>query len=432
MSDEDKSMEEIVAELERFEAKRCEEKDSAAENDPVTEETIESEEAAAPEYPQDGLILERPFEEQSPEDSSPEEGGPEAETLNEDVPEEAGHPEEGLDIAGPPPEKGRNEPLDEQPEKIARPHSSRMTIVLAVVLALLIAAAYFVWPTIYEHGTATIQGTTYALRTHRLTGDQEYRVGEKWLNAPPADTSTYRGRISVPVKAAPAPKEAESEEGRGSITKELQTQAVAPSIPPPETEPKEEVSSSEGTSPPVPVEEPAAHEDKMVAAGEKQSEASEAERDREAQAEDAAETVQVKSEENTVKETVTAAASATKDIAAPAGESDTPVSHGATRAGETRTDTPAEKIVPKPEAKGGYVVQIGAMRVKEFAYEMLERAEDRGFDAQMRTVRSKAGILWHLVLLGSFTDADEALVFIKEKKLAEIYPGCFAKKLRNP
>ena len=432
MSDEDKSMEEIVAELERLEAKRREEKNSAAENEPVTEETIESEEAAVPKYPQDGLILERPFEEQSPDDSSPEEGRPEAETLNEDVPEEAGHPEEWLDVAGPPPEKGGNEPLDEQPEKGAQPHSSRMAIVLAMVLTLLIAAAYFVWPTIYEHGTATIQGTTYALRTHRLTGDREYRVGEKWLNAPPADTSTYRGRISVPAKAAPVPKEAESEEGRGSITKELQTQAVAPSIPPPETEPKEEVSSSEGTSPPVPVEEPAAHEDKTAVAGEKQPEVSEAERDREAQAEDAAETVQVKPEENTVKENATATAPVTTDIPASPGESETPVSPEITRAGETKTDSPAEKIVPKPKAKGGYAVQIGAMRVREFAYEMLETAEDRGFDAQMRTVRSKEDSLWHLVLLGFFTDADEALVFIKEKKLAEIYPGCFAKKLRNP
>lgn len=432
MSDEDKSMEEIVAELERFEAKRREEKDSAAEDEPVIEETVESEEAAVPEYPQDGLILERPFEEQSPDDSSPEEGGPEAETLNEDVPEEAGPPEEVMDVAGPPPEKGGNEPLDEQPEKSDQPHSSRMTIVLALVLALLIAAAYFVWPTIYEHGTATIQGTTYALRTHRLTGDREYRVGEKWLNTPPAETSTYRGRISVPVKAAPAPKEAEAEEGRGSITKEVQTQAVAPSIPPPETEPKEEVSSSEGTLPPVPVEEPAAHEDKTAVAGEKQSEVSESERDREAQAEDAAETVQVKPGENTMKETVTSTAPLTRNIPASAGEYDTPVSHEITRAGETKTDSPAEKIVPKPEAKGGYAVQIGAMRVREFAYEMLETAEDRGFEAQMRTVTSKAGSLWHLVLLGSFADADEALVFIKEKKLAEIYPGCFVKKLRHP
>ncbi len=49
-----------------------------------------------------------------------------------------------------------------------------------IVLAVLLAFGYFVWPSQYERQVITIENVSRHTRIHRITGKVEVYVGDKW------------------------------------------------------------------------------------------------------------------------------------------------------------------------------------------------------------------------------------------------------------
>lgn len=93
-------------------------------------------------------------------------------------------------------------------KKKPRSRFSRLYWGLAFVLLFLGTIAVFYWPGIYSYGTFHLKGTSYLLRTNRLTGAVRYYDGKEWLRPPidngiivlTAEESKDRGIAPLPVE----------------------------------------------------------------------------------------------------------------------------------------------------------------------------------------------------------------------------------------
>ncbi|MEW6068110.1 MAG: hypothetical protein AB1610_07460 [Nitrospirota bacterium] len=52
---------------------------------------------------------------------------------------------------------------------------------IAIICATLILIGLLFWPTLYRYDKMTLQGNTFPVRTHRLTGYTEYFLMGKWI-----------------------------------------------------------------------------------------------------------------------------------------------------------------------------------------------------------------------------------------------------------
>jgi cell division septation protein DedD len=514
MSDEEKSIEEIIAELESIEHKKVDEKNSVEHDETVLmdastiedeyehppEEQIEPPEKLALEQPHDELSLEKPLEDRAPE-APPEElvleepreeifgqepheklvfeelvkEGPQSapseeifveapreelvldeivEEEQQDVPsetifEEAPHEElifekpvedelsglkpdeiDELDLQeepnpeqppekvftamgdesppeGPPPEQYGDEP-PLPPEVSKPPRVSRMTILLGLVLVALILVAYFVWPTMYEYRTTTVKGNKYKVRINRLTSVKEYDVMGKWQSRQPSEKSMYRARLNVPSKASKATaktafeKEREMAQAKAKVEEKAKTQVQA--------------TSEEAKTVTVKVIEKQPEKVEVTVAKKELAKA----------VTESAPKEPIKAAEEV---TVAAPIPPVKPASAQEPAKTFPVAEK--KAKEPKVMVLVKKEVPKPEKKGGYAIQIASMRFGEFAEELVEALGNKGFDGYIDTVKSKRGGVWHMVLIGHFSDKGQARTFMKEKKITKTYPGCFIRKLYN-
>ena len=94
---------------------------------------------------------------------------------------------------------------------------------------------------------------------------------------------------------------------------------------------------------------------------------------------------------------------------------------------------PQEIVKPdKPVPRGRYyAIQVGAFGDMENVREVVEGFKKEGLEAYWITVRSKGGGSLHRVLVGQFTDENEATQFLKDKKFLKNYPDSFVKEVSS-
>ncbi len=102
-----------------------------------------------------------------------------------------------------------------------------------------------------------------------------------------------------------------------------------------------------------------------------------------------------------------------------------------------RTQEEAEKPTSKPQeivkrnkpALPGkyYAIQVGAFRDMENVRELVEGFKKEGLEAYWITPKGKGSL--YRVLVGQFTDENEAAAFLRDKKIFDKYPGSFVKEI---
>jgi len=105
----------------------------------------------------------------------------------------------------------------------------------------------------------------------------------------------------------------------------------------------------------------------------------------------------------------------------------------ATSKPQEASSKPQEIVKPdKPVPRGRYyAIQVGAFGDMENVREVVEGFKKEGLEAYWITVRSKGGGSLHRVLVGQFTDENEATQFLKDKKILKNYPDSFVKEVSS-
>ncbi len=83
----------------------------------------------------------------------------------------------------------------------------------------------------------------------------------------------------------------------------------------------------------------------------------------------------------------------------------------------------------RPVAAKGYAIQIVAMSTQNAAEEIAETHRKAGWQVYTAMIKRKDQGMLYGVYLGRFASKGEAMRFMKENKIKEIFPGCFIKKL---
>jgi cell division septation protein DedD len=97
------------------------------------------------------------------------------------------------------------------------------------------------------------------------------------------------------------------------------------------------------------------------------------------------------------------------------------------------TSKPQEIVKPnKPALRGKYyAIQVGAFGDMENVREVVEAFKKEGLEAYWITIKSKGSGSLHRVLVGQFTDENEAAQFLKDKKILKNYPDSFIKEVSS-
>jgi hypothetical protein len=97
---------------------------------------------------------------------------------------------------------------------------------------------------------------------------------------------------------------------------------------------------------------------------------------------------------------------------------------------EKKKETPPADAPPKSQ-RGKYAIQIRAYpdNKKQDAISFLENVRKREADVSMETVHIAKRGVWHRILLGNFSTADEAADYRKKHRLARKHPGSFIQKI---
>ncbi|MBN2568965.1 MAG: SPOR domain-containing protein [Deltaproteobacteria bacterium] len=261
-----------------------------------------------------------------------------------------------------PTEDGGDEPPSLPPESWGL-RSSRLVLLLVLLLAGLVAYAYFVWPTMYKYSSISSAGKKYEARVNRITGDQQYYDGGVW----------HSGRIMTPATQVAKPEtltvlEKEKQPSVGKATADEPPGVAEKTLL--ETPDQERSAAPESVQESIPSE---AGEVSVASqpASEKKSE-----------------------ETETLK----------ADEAQPSA---------------------AEDKAPIKEDK--YVIQLGSMKFMEFAEALVTKLVRQGFDAHMHSFKGEKTGIWHVVYVGRFSSRREAAEFLEKHDLKKIYPGSFVR-----
>ena len=349
-------------------------------------------------------LLEKPLEESLVE--APPEDLPREEPSSEVPPVQTiSSMEQALPPEGPPPEEPGDEPPDEPPALPPKKRSlpvSRTTLILLLFLISFGLYAYFVYPTMYENRTMRSGDKTYPVKINRLTKSMQYYEMGKWYNGPIPKTSTYRARLTIPSKARVAPAE----------KKPLKAVEEAP-VKALEKAPAEEpAKAAVKTAPEAPVEA-------VVKTPEKQS----------------VETITKAPEETAVKTPDAAPVPSVEP--SPEKKIEKAIEKAEKKAEKpeevaiVQAELPPREEIVKPVKKYIYAIQISSMRFNEFAEEFLEDLERKGLDVHMRVIETKKHGLWYTIYIGHFADREEAVTYMKEKKITDSYPGSCIRKMSN-
>lgn len=89
----------------------------------------------------------------------------------------------------------------------------------------------------------------------------------------------------------------------------------------------------------------------------------------------------------------------------------------------------SEMPASPPAATKGYAIQLAAMSNLKAAEEIAEKQRKSGQQVYMAMVKGKDQGVLYRVYLGRFSTKAEAALFMKEKKIKDIFPDCFIQKL---
>ncbi len=105
----------------------------------------------------------------------------------------------------------------------------------------------------------------------------------------------------------------------------------------------------------------------------------------------------------------------------------------ATSKPQEASSNPQEIVKPnKPAPRGRYyAIQVGAFGDMENVREVVEAFKKEGLEAYWITVKSKRSASLHRVLVGQFTNENEAAQFLKDKKILNNYPDSFVKEISS-
>ncbi len=92
---------------------------------------------------------------------------------------------------------------------------------------------------------------------------------------------------------------------------------------------------------------------------------------------------------------------------------------------------PSKKMGSPQPKKGFYSVKIMAFRDPKNAQEFIEVQKKKGLNIHSRTVTIRDQGLYHQIFLGHFESRKEALRFLEENKIRQLYPGSEIKKLNK-
>jgi len=106
----------------------------------------------------------------------------------------------------------------------------------------------------------------------------------------------------------------------------------------------------------------------------------------------------------------------------------------ATSKPQETSSKPQEIVKPnKPAPRGRYyAVQVGAFGNMENVREVVEALKKEGLEAYWITIRSRGSGSLHRVLVGQFTDENEAAQFLRDNKILKNYPDSFVKEVSSP
>jgi cell division septation protein DedD len=92
---------------------------------------------------------------------------------------------------------------------------------------------------------------------------------------------------------------------------------------------------------------------------------------------------------------------------------------------------PQEILKPdKPAPQGKYyAIQVGSFRDMENVRELTDAFKKEGLDAYWITIKSRSTGTLYRVLVGQFTDENEATQFLNNKKIFKTYPDSFIKEV---
>jgi hypothetical protein len=91
-----------------------------------------------------------------------------------------------------------------------------------------------------------------------------------------------------------------------------------------------------------------------------------------------------------------------------------------------KTDARKAEIAPK---KDFFAIKIMALADPKRTQEFLEQQKQRDFDVHIRPVSTQNKGVLQQIFLGHFKNQEEALRFMKEKKIRQTYPGSVIMKL---
>lgn len=365
-----------------------------------------------------------------------------ADALNENVSMEQPQqePMEALSTEDPPGEPPAGEPGEMPPhEPPPKKTFSRMTILLGLILVALISYGIFVWPTLYEYRSIQSGDKKYRVKINRITKGQLYYDMGEWHPGPIPKKSTYRARLKVPSNTPKAAAETDFEKARSLARARATAKSKAVKEAPAEPAEPAQVPAKPEESAPAVAEAPAtqAESGKAVETAPTQS------------PEKKDEQVSVTNENPVPPETpakASASSPQTARLKSPetVSSEDKPASPPDMKeavqtkeqksaepkviAASKKTTSNARNIV-KPVQGRQHVILLGSMRFEEFAEELVSKLKKKGWDVRMDTVGSKKTGLWYRVFIAGFKNKNEAMIFMKEMKVAALYPDSYIRKI---
>ena len=101
-----------------------------------------------------------------------------------------------------------------------------------------------------------------------------------------------------------------------------------------------------------------------------------------------------------------------------------------TKINAEKRDSPVAAASSKTQSETKYAIQIKAFPEKEKnkAMAFVEAMKKKRPDVQMETVNIRKRGIWHRILLGNFSNQEEASRYMREEKILDTYPGSFIQR----
>lgn len=269
-------------------------------------------------------------------------------------------------------------PASSDPTELRRTHLYRIMGIAITTMILIVLV--FLWPSLYHYDAISLGGKEYPLRINRITSQVTYFNGKQWIvPTGPVEMMQQKTEKAPIVPSVPA-------------TPPVQALTPAPASPPVQSfEPAKESQTFSNVQTPQPD--------------------------------------QPLQRVQPVKPPLTGSSSRDK-FAVANKQSSLPQQKNEAR--------PAIKNAPAPKAAASetnaakpYSIQVIAYQEKEKADALAKRLRGGKVTVRVEDIAIKGKGRWHRVLLGKFSNRDEALKYYNDHKIGKLYPQSFIQKSAN-